>query len=174
MLITNLGRTRIRLLASFGTLTDEQLNTKYYPCEWTVSQIVHHLYIVEKNIATDVLSALGGTSEKVAEKDLSYLRTDDSLLHIELESHSGFMTKQELIRMLEESRFRYLQRVFNETHERILVDKSTAHPLFGKISLKNLVDCVWLHEQYHTIQIENMSASFKDVVDSTDISNVAL
>lgn len=161
MLITNLGRTRIRLLASFGALTDEQLNKEQYPGEWSISHIIRHLYIVEKDIATDVLSALGGTSKKVAEQDLTYLRTDDSLLHIEVEPQSGFMNKQELIRMLEESRFRYLQRVFNETHEHILVERSMTHPLFGEISLKNLVDCIWLHEQYHTRQIENIGISLK-------------
>ena len=69
---------------------------------------------------------------------------------------SDFCTKDELVNLLEESRFRYLQDVFNETHERTLAEKSMDHPHFGLISLKNLVDFIWLHEQRHIEQINEI------------------
>ncbi len=71
----------------------------------------------------------------------------------------GVLTKAELIRLLEESRFAHLQYVFNKTHERSLAEKAVDHPLFGNISLKNLIDFIWLHEQYHVDRIEEAKKS---------------
>jgi hypothetical protein len=72
------------------------------------------------------------------------------------EPPSEFFSKSDVIKLLEESRFLYLQAVFNETHETILGEKSVDHPDFGFISLKNLVDSIWLHEQRHIKQIEEI------------------
>lgn len=71
----------------------------------------------------------------------------------------GFMTKLALVRLLEESRFRHLQRVFNETHERVLAAKSMQHPRFGRISLKNLADLIWLHDAHQVDHIARIRAA---------------
>lgn len=153
MLITNLGNTRRKLLASLRKLTDEQLNAKPRGAPRSIAEIVYHLHVAEKGIATTIFDAMHADSEKVDERGPSSL-ADHVRAHDVIEPHAEPLTKQRLIELLEESRFRDLQLVFNKTHERVLVDKSMQHPSLGQISLKNLMDYVWVHELHHVEQIE--------------------
>lgn len=152
MLIARLGETRRELLAAIMTLPDVDLRRKG-AAGWCIGGILLHLHQVEKNIAEQILGAIASKSAPVPERDLGELRASIPALPLETQPDASALTKRALIRALEESRFRYLQRVFNETHEATLTQKSLQHPVFGPISLKNLVDFVWLHEQYHTEQI---------------------
>lgn len=155
MLITRLGTTRNRLLRALGELGDEQVN-RPSDAGWTGAQIVRHLAATERQIAADILSALGGASSPVAERDIASLRAELPRLEQGAASESAPATRAELVDLLEDARFRHLQHVFNETHERVLAAKSMVHPLFGPISLKNLVDLIWLHEAHHLSQIEDL------------------
>lgn len=160
MLITKLGNVRRELLEAIAPLADDALQHLPEAGGPSVAQILKHLAETERNVAEIVLGAVRGASERAAEYDLAQMRAAIPTLAIETDAWGAPVTpntpapiKRDLIRALEESRFRYLQRVFNETHEATLVQKSTLHPVFGLISLKNLVDFVWLHEQYHVEQI---------------------
>lgn len=153
MLISNLGKTRTKLLNSFRDLTDDQLNKKAGEDTWSIAQVLHHLYTSEKETAALIMDSLETKSEKVGDKDLSFLTDRSKKAKATIEPPSEFYTKKELVQLLEESRFQHLQYVFNETHERILAEKSMEHPAFGVLSLKNLVDFIWLHEKRHTDQI---------------------
>ena len=95
-------------------------------------------------------------SEKVDERDLSFLTDRSKRVEATIQLSANFITKIEGMELLEESRFQYLQTVFNETHEEILVEKSMNHPAFGFISLKNVVDFIWMHEKRHIDQIEEI------------------
>lgn len=148
MLITHLGKTRTRLLATLAGLTDEQLN-RHEGTRWSAAQIVQHLAVCESSLAADILAALGGPDATPAERSIDSLRAELDKLHGGPAPDIGHVTRPELVHALEESRFRDLQRVFNETHERVLACKAVMHPLFGPISLKNLVDLVWLHDEQH-------------------------
>lgn len=153
MLIRNLGKTRRTLLDSLEGLTEDQLNAKPRTGGLSIGQIVHHLYVSERDTATLILNALQSRSERVEEKDPSLLATCLQQGCGEDMATTGRFSKAELIRLLEESRFRDLQSVFNETHEDVLAEKSLNHPSFGKVSLKNLVDTIWLHDELHSKQI---------------------
>jgi hypothetical protein len=153
MLISNLGKNRTKLLDSFKNLTDEQLNQKPNADRWSIAQVIYHLYTFEKNTSEMILDALQAKSNKVEERDKSYLADRSNKVQSPNNPPIDFFTKKELVQLLEKSRFHYLQTVFNETHERILAEKSMDHPWFGLISLKNLVDTIWLHEKRHTEQI---------------------
>ncbi|TAM57556.1 DinB family protein [bacterium] len=154
MLIANLGKTRRRLMASLDSLSEEQLNKSPGGGGWSIAQIVSHVCDTEKGIVETLLNALPGTGGKVEERDVAPLIETFESSQVGTASPPGSLSKAQLIRLLEESRFKYLQYIFNKTHETVLTEKSMDHPLFGKISLKNLVDFIWLHEQYHVDQIE--------------------
>ncbi|TAN14012.1 MAG: DinB family protein [Burkholderiaceae bacterium] len=160
MLITKLGSVRRELLEVIAPLTDDALQHLPEAGGPSIAQILQHLAETERSVAQLILGAVKGASERAAEYDLAQMRAAIPTLALETEAwgvpvtpDTPALTKAGLIRALEESRFRYLQRVFNETHEATLLQKSTVHPVFGLISLKNLVDFVWLHEQYHVEQI---------------------
>ncbi|MDF2790047.1 MAG: hypothetical protein K0S80_3145 [Neobacillus sp.] len=156
MLITNLGQTRTRLLDSIESLSDEQMNQKQSSDKWSVAQVLYHLYVTEKDTAILILNSLKSASKKVDDRVLSFLSDRSNKVKATCEPPSEFFSKSDVIKLLEESRFLYLQAVFNETHETILGEKSVDHPDFGFISLKNLVDSIWLHEQRHIKQIEEI------------------
>lgn len=157
MLITKLGSVRRELLDAITPLADDALQHLPESGGPSIAQILLHLAETERSVAELILGAVKGASERAAEYDLAQMRAAIPALAIEAGEwdapEAPTRTKADLIRALEESRFRHLQRVFNETHEATLVQKSTLHPAFGLISLKNLVDFVWLHEQYHVEQI---------------------
>lgn len=161
MLIENLGRARKALLDSLDGLTDEQLNATPPDGGPSIAQLAHHLQASERATAALVLDALQARSERVEEKDPSVLAAclqqgcgDDPMA-------GGPYSKAELIRLLEASRFRDLQSVFNETHERVLAERSLEHPAFGRISLKNLFDTIWIHDELHGKQIAAIKQSLR-------------
>ncbi len=156
MLISNLGRTRTKLLTSFQDLSDEQLNQKLSEKSWSIAQVLYHLYTSEKAMAGLVLDALQANTEKVEEKDLSFITDRTKKSKAMNEPPNEIITKKNLLELLEESRFQHLQFIFNETHERILAKKSMNHQDFGAISLKNAVDLIWLHEKRHIYQIQEI------------------
>lgn len=153
MLIEKLGKTRRMLLDSLEGLTEDQLNAKPRSGGLSIGQIVHHLYVNERDTATLILNALQPRSEKVEEKDASLLAACLQKDCGEDPVTTDRFPKAELIRLLEESRFRDLQSVFNETHESVLAERSLEHSSFGKVSLKNLLDTVWIHDELHSKQI---------------------
>lgn len=159
MLIANLGRTRRKLLTSLDGVSDEHLNRAPSNSRWSIGQIVCHVCNTERDIVEIVRNALPGVSGKIEERDVSPLIERYESSQAETALQLGSLTKAELIRLLEESRFKYLQYIFNKTHERSLAEKAIDHPLFGKISLKNLIDFIWLHEQYHIDHIEEAKKS---------------
>lgn len=160
MLIEKLGKTRGLLLDGLEGLTEDQLNAKPRTGGLSIGQIVHHLYASERDTATLILNALSSRSERVEEKAPSVLAACLQKNCGEEKATADRFSKGELIRWLEESRFRDLQSVFNETHEDILAERSLEHPLFGPISLKNLVDTIWIHDEFHCKQIVAIKQSF--------------
>ena len=118
--------------------------------------MLYHLYTTEKSTAELILNSLEMESEKVDERDLSFLTDRSKRVEATIQLSANFITKIEGMELLEESRFQYLQTVFNETHEEIPVEKSMNHPAFGFISLKNVVDFIWMHEKRHIDQIEEI------------------
>lgn len=153
MLIEKLGKTRRMLLDSLEGLTEDQLNANPRTGGLSIGQIVHHLHVSERDTATLILNALSSRGERVEENDLSLLAACLQKGCGEHKATAGRFSKAELIRLLEESRFRDLQSVFNETHEDVLAEKSLEHPLFGKLSLKNMADTIWIHDEFHSKQI---------------------
>jgi hypothetical protein len=153
MLIKNLGQTRTMLLENFKDLSDEQINKKPSNEKWSIAQVLHHLYTVERDTSILIFNSLTMKSVKAEERDLSFLSDRSRKVKATVEPPADFLTKNECITYLEDARFQYLQAIFNETHEKTLAEKSMDHPVFGLISLKNMVDFIWMHEKRHCEQI---------------------
>lgn len=161
MLIEHLGEVRRKLLASFEDLSDAQLNTRSGADACSIAEVVHHLHRTEMQVAMVALDALAARGDAVAEKDPSVLEEEVRRNHARPPRLDNTFTRAELIGLLEVSRFGHLQLVFNETHVSTLSRRSLEHPVYGAISLKNLLDTIWLDEQHHIRQIEGIKASFQ-------------
>lgn len=158
MIIKNLEQTRTNLINSFKNLTDEQFNKKPSADRWSVAQVVQHLYTTEVSMADLILVAIEtkSKSEPVEDKDFSFVTDRTKKVKAPKEPPSDFFTKKEMIALLEKSRSEHLQAVFNKTHVNLLAEKSLDHPAFGKTNLKNLIEFIYLHEQRHIEQIEEI------------------
>ncbi len=155
MLITHLGQVRQQLLASLRPLTDDQLNARAREGDApSIAAIVQHLCHSEAEVAADVLAALATPRGPVAERDPATLAAGVGAHHCTIPPLRQPLIKANLVGALEQSRFGSLQQIFNETHVSELAEKSVDHPVYGPISLKNLIDTIWLHEQWHLGQIE--------------------
>lgn len=154
MLVKKLGKIRMNLLDSYKYLSDDQLNQN--SSGWTISKILYHLYRTEKETAQLILKSLHTETPRADDKDLSYFEDCLKKAKTTYEPPENYFTKKEITHLLEESRFRYTQAIFNKTHEETLVEKSISHPSFGVISLKNLLDFIWLHEYRHMEQINEI------------------
>lgn len=161
MLIEHLGETRRKLLASFERLSDPQLNTRGGSDACSVAEVVHHLYRSEMKTAMIALDGLSLHANGAGERDLSVLEEEVRRNPVRPARLDNTFTKDELTGLLDASRFEYLQHVFNETHVEALAKKSLEHPVYGTISLKNLIDTIWLNERHHLEKIEEIKASLQ-------------
>jgi hypothetical protein len=152
MLIKNLGQTRMQLLESFNHLTDEQLNQKTSFDKKSISQILFHLYMTEKETAVFILNSLN-----TVRKNMAGITTANPSEHDEGEEGKElFISRFELVQLLNESRFKYVQAIFNEIHGNQLSERFIEHPMFGPISLEKLLETIWMNEQRSIIQINEI------------------
>ncbi|TAN07602.1 MAG: DinB family protein [Rhodanobacteraceae bacterium] len=152
-LISNLGKTRLELLARLEQMPQTRLDEPLPNHTWSVSDVVRHLHGAEKELVATVLDSLSNTRDPVPERDLSHAISDYEAAHPCQTAAPAATTRAELVALLGESRFAHLQHLFNKVHEEDLLAKSVEHPVFGPVSLKNLIDFIWIHEAYHLAQI---------------------
>lgn len=152
-LIAHLGEARRELVASFQGLDTPALNRADDDGRRSIAQIICHLQASEMETAALVRDALAQNSPAVPERDLATIARDVCAMGASLAPLGTALAESELIQRLEESRFKYLQSLFNETHVQTLAGKSLDHPRFGPISLSNLLDTIWLHERQHSREI---------------------
>lgn len=157
MLIVNLGATRRRLLDALTRIPEQPFDSGAGLESREVAHIIGHISEVEKRLVATVIDALSAESPAVADRDLSGLVERFEASVADVVPATAVSTRSGLLHLLEESRFKYLQYVFNKTHEEALAQKSIEHPLLGRVSLKNLIDMIWLHERHHVEQIEALA-----------------
>ncbi|MDQ0216080.1 putative damage-inducible protein DinB [Oikeobacillus pervagus] len=150
-----LDEIRKNLLKSVECLSDEALNKKVDEEKWSISQILYHLYEVENLAVSTLESGLEHGDEQVVERDLQFVVDRSRKVKLPDDPPNDFKTKDELKALLEKSR-KNLHAFLEKTDMQTLKEKSAAHLVFGKISLKNMVEFVYLHEQRHLEQIEEM------------------
>ncbi|WP_077303307.1 DinB family protein [Virgibacillus pantothenticus] len=155
MLVHIIERTRGILLDCIKDLSNEQLNQKPSKKEWSISQVIYHLYATEKEAADLILQSFNALNKEEKRKDVTYI-LERSKVNVSIEPPETFFLKSDLLQLLEESRFQYLQVLFKEIYKDALMEISVVHPTLGEISFESLTDFICLHEQRHTIQIKKM------------------
>ncbi len=149
-------QARKELLASFESLTDEQLNQQPAEDKWSVAQVVMHLSGTETHFASKVAQGLKDAAEKVEEKNLDFVVNRSKKVKGPAEIPNVPKTKAELKQALAESR-EVLLNLYNSVEDKTnFVNKSFHFPPLGTVSLKQLIDFIGLHEQRHVAQIEEI------------------
>src|SRR5699024_9191397 len=136
----------------------EQFNQKPAEDEWSIKQILEHLYLMEGANANNIERQLASGKEKEAKKrpiELTVDRTTKVKAPNEFQptdDEASIIEKEEKL----ETTHQAWQKNANEYSEATLAKKAMTHPAFGNMSLDQWVTFVGYHEDRHTKQIEEV------------------
>lgn len=147
--------TRNELLNEIGSLTNEQLNLKSSEDKWSVSQIIRHLIIMDEVILPALRKALQRESEQVTEKNMDFFLDRTNKYKSPLpEPSTEFISKEDLLEALNDARTPILEFINEFNDLTVMEDKSMIHPIFGRMSMKQMIEFIGLHEKRHIEQIK--------------------
>jgi uncharacterized damage-inducible protein DinB len=149
---------RMKIMESVKGLTDEELNQLVEEGTWTISQILMHLYLMEKEITKAIVKAIQeGEHLSATEKPvhLTAIRKKKFKAPVYSTPPNDYITYIELQAKLERSRKELLD-VINRLTEEQLVNFSAPHPVFERLNIKQYVEFIGYHEDRHRQQIEDV------------------
>lgn len=157
----HLAETRNLLFGTIQSLTNEELNRKPANNMWSISQVCHHLFLAERAFTQSIIYGLKqGISRKADPKPIQLaadrsIKTDapDIVLPGEVS-----LTMEQVIEELDSSREILLEVLSRVEDKSLLAERSAKHPLFGHLPLDQWVELIYLHEQRHIEQIEEIKS----------------
>lgn len=157
------AKIRAEVLQSLEGLSDDELNKKITDENWTIGQVLEHLYLLEEAVVKSVSHALKNGSDGPVETKPVYLAADRSKKRkapAYLVPDNEYKTLEEMKEKLSRSRKKLLS-VIAEAGEEALEKKSLPHPVFGPLNLKQWVEFVGQHEKRHLAQIEEIKEQLR-------------
>ncbi|USB34147.1 DinB family protein [Paenibacillus sp. YPG26] len=139
-------------------LNDRQLNVRLDPGQWSIAQVLDHLYLMERTIAHKFGETLKqGQSAPTSIKP--YHLTLDRTRRIQAPPHM-IPTEEprsfgQLKEQLEQSRASLIQVLEGHTDDQ-LTQLSFPHPVFGLMDLKQWREFLGMHEQRHMEQMRDI------------------
>ncbi|MGA4721171.1 DinB family protein [Fictibacillus nanhaiensis] len=151
-------KIRQDLFTEVEGLNDENLNRKPSENEWSIKQILEHLYLMEGGIAKNIKHQL--QNGKVVNADKKPIEaTINREIKVDAPEFavptSEFASIEEL-KMKLAATHQHLLDIENTADEKDLESKGFPHPIFGDISLKQWIPFVAYHEQRHILQIKEV------------------
>ncbi|MFD1886044.1 DinB family protein [Paenibacillus wenxiniae] len=151
--------------------TDSQdetlLNEHAHAGQWSIAQVLEHLYLMETAITTRmgaVLQQNEPTPPPLSQHSdaPSFRLTPDRSRRIEapadLVPADKHMTRQELYTRLSRSRS-HLEELLQTADPQQLQQKTMNHPVFGSMTLEEWVEFIGLHEQRHLEQMKDIQSA---------------
>lgn len=155
----NLVVTRNHLVDEIKSLTNEEFNHKPGKDQWSISEVCHHLVLLEIKTAKLVHHLVNQPDTKKTESKPIHLATDRSTKfnapEIVQPSEDPFEVQQ-ILEMLNEARNKLLEVLDRIEDKTILAERSVTHPVFGELPLIQWVELIDLHEQRHLEQIKEI------------------
>ncbi|PLS01897.1 DinB family protein [Neobacillus cucumis] len=151
-------KIREEVLHSVTGLTDEQLNTQVHEGRWSIMQVLHHLYLLERAITYAISNQLAnGESKNVSDKPIHLAVNRSTKVNAPsvVQPSNKFISLKEMKEKLSQSR-EALSKVINTADPSLLEQRAYPHPIFGELSLKQWIPLIGLHEKRHLAQIEEL------------------
>lgn len=157
--MNGLAQVRRELWDSVKGLSDEVCNQTIEEGKWTIAQVMEHLFLVERAVASQLKHGIHEESEYSFEsKSLGNILDRTLKMRVSnpaLEPKSEFQTIESLKIKLYKSR-QQLEEAVNSLTEEQLNHRGMHLPIFGMLSLRQWVDYVALHESRHIEQIHEI------------------
>jgi len=156
-IIEHLLTTRNKLLKELSNCTN--INQKPSNDSWSIAQVCHHLYLSEKTFTKAIKYGLSKKNDESAPLMNIQLILDRSnkvpAPEMVFPTEHSF-EKEEIVKMLEESRKELLKLLNSLEDFSILRKKTVKHPIFGNLPLNQWVETIYLHEERHIAQIKEI------------------
>lgn len=163
---SKLSETRERLINEISMLGYKQLNQKPDKKSWSIAQVCHHLVLTENLFAEAIkyglkkkeirdfvpqkINSISDRTKKVEAPEMSNPSSEPFQL-------------EEVMNLLRKSRENLLAVLDTVEDVSILRKKNVKHPVFGKLPLIQWVELLYLHEQRHIEQIQDIKKMLKGV-----------
>jgi hypothetical protein len=151
---------RDTLWKTINRFSDEQLNEKIETGQWSIMQVLDHLYLIEKSVTKGMKDKLEN-GEQLSQTDKPIHFTIDRSTKVDAPPYliptNDFIPLNVMKEKLNGSRNDLLH-LIRQTSMEVLSGKGFKHPLFGMLSLDQWVEFIGYHEKRHHTQIEELIA----------------
>lgn len=157
-----LTETRNQLVNEIIILGQEAFNYQPEPQTWSIAQVCHHLFLVERASIKAIEIGLHNREQTGVEyQDLQFIldRTKKRKAPSIVEPDEGPFEVQLVLKWLHDARDRLTALLNTIENKAILEGKSFQHPVYGNLSLFQWVELLYLHEQRHIEQIKEIKRS---------------
>jgi uncharacterized damage-inducible protein DinB len=154
-----LKQIRQNLWDTISDVTDETINQTLESDQWNIAQVLEHLYLVERAIASQLVHGIHEESEHpLEEKNIDIVLDRSMKISVSnpmFEPTSEFQTLASLKTKSDKSRQQFTEAMQSLDSEQ-LEFKGMPMPYFGLLSLKQWIQFASLHEQRHIEQIREL------------------
>ena len=155
----HLDATRTQLLQEIDTLDDTAFNRKPDAQSWSVAQICHHLVLVEEATRKAIAWGLKAQENSTpARKNVQLIldRTKKIQAPSIVEPTEQPFTVQAMQDLLATTRKNLLAFLQTIEEPEVLAKRAVQHPALGELPLDQWIEMVYLHEQRHIEQLQEI------------------
>jgi uncharacterized damage-inducible protein DinB len=155
----HLDATRTQLLQEIDTLDDTAFNRKPDVQSWSVAQICHHLVLVEEATRKAIAWGLKAKENSTpARKNVQLIldRTKKIQAPSIVEPTEQPFTVQAMQDLLATTRKNLLAFLQTIEEPEVLAKRAVQHPALGELPLDQWIEMVYLHEQRHIEQLQEI------------------
>ncbi|KOP67331.1 hypothetical protein AMS62_20325 [Bacillus sp. FJAT-18019] len=159
-----LKETRDDLLGIINGLSGDQLNKRKDPHSWSISQVCQHLIKTEELYVVAIKKGLKSKEDSIIEnKPLEFLLDRSKKLEAPdiAKPTDEKLEYQKIIEKLNNSREKLYEILNSVEDPSILSRRHFIHPVFKEMLLIEWVRSLYLHEQRHIKQINELKDEFK-------------
>ncbi|MFP3919723.1 DinB family protein [Lysinibacillus telephonicus] len=151
-------KVREQIWQCVSEISDSQLNKVVEEGQWSIAQVLEHLYLIEKLAVEGIQEALASSEANPVKLRRIHLAADRShkvQAPEMLRPSAEYQTLKQLKNKLDNSRETLLKCIEGVSVE-TLDEKSMPHPVYGALSLSQWISFIGYHEQRHLGQIEDI------------------
>jgi len=166
-IVNEIDVARTTLFSTVGGLSQKEFDKKPDPDQWSVGEILHHLYLFENQIT----KLLAKQVEKAKQRGIGADPNDESLIRSldrfaidttarklkapsSLEPRQG-IEKKKLMELLQHSRTALLE-IVSAAGSYDLSELIFPHPTYGRLNMYEWILLVGKHDDRHRAQIEKI------------------
>ncbi|NDI33274.1 DinB family protein [Chengkuizengella sediminis] len=153
---------RNKLIQSVEDMNNEQINQKRTNDDWNIVQVLHHLYLTEYAIQAGFKHVIQKNKQNpttIKSFEIVTNRTIKREAPDNIQPSDQYMSKQDILSLLSESRDQLIGILNNIEDHSLLSHLSLSHPFLGRLNLDQYLEFIGIHEQRHIKQIEDLKSS---------------